>query len=123
MADSPRLSIAIGYCLNQWESLNVFTRDPAVRMDNNLAEQGMKRIALGRKNFLFVGSVRGGQPTAILASMTSTCRRHEINVELYRTQLLANLPSTPITQVRQWLPDVRQQRQLAENKSILIRQV
>ena len=123
MADSPRLSIAIGYCLNQWESLNVFTRDPAVRMDNNLAEQGMKRIALGRKNFLFVGSVRGGQPTAILASMTSTCRRHEINVELYRTQLLANLPSTPITQVRQWLPDVWKQRQLAENKSILIRQV
>ena len=122
MADSPRLSIAIGYCLNQWESLNVFTRDPAVRMDNNLAEQGMKRIALGRKNFLFVGSVRGGQPTAILASMTSTCRRHEINVELYRTQLLANLPSTPITQVRQWLPDVWKQRQLAENKSILIRQ-
>ncbi|MGC8540470.1 MAG: IS66 family transposase, partial [Phycisphaerae bacterium] len=41
-----------GYCLNQWESLNVFARDPAVRMANNLAEQEMKRIALGRKNFL-----------------------------------------------------------------------
>ncbi|MGC8541228.1 MAG: hypothetical protein ACP5QA_11435, partial [Phycisphaerae bacterium] len=88
----------------------------------NLAEQEMKRIALGRKNFLFVGSVRGGQTAAILASMTSTCRRHEINVEWYLTQLLANLPSTPITQVRQWLPDVWKQRQLAENKSILIRQ-
>ena len=113
------VNIAIGYCLNQWESLNVFTRDSAVRMDNNLAEQEMKRIALGRKNFLFVGSVRGGQTAAI---MTSTCRRHEINVELYLTQLLANLPSTPITQVRQWLPDVWKQRQLAENKSILIRQ-
>ena len=58
----------------------------------------------------------------ILASITSTCRRHEINVELYLTQLLANLPSTPITQVRQWLPDVWKQRQLAENKSVLIRQ-
>ena len=116
------VSIAIGYCLNQWESLKVFTKDPAVRMDNNLAEQEMKRIALGRKNFLFVGSVRGGQTAAILASMTSTCRRHEINVELYLTQLLANLPSTPITQVRQWLPDVWKQRQLAENKSILVPQ-
>ena len=116
------VNTAIGYCLNQWESLKVFTRDSAVRMDNNLAEQEMKRIALGRKNFLFVGSVRGGQTAAILASMTSTCRRHEINVELYLTQLLANLPSTPITQVRQWLPDVWKQRQLAENKSVLIRQ-
>ncbi len=68
-------------------------------MDNNLAEQEMKRIALGRKNFLFVGAVRSGQTAAILASMTSTCRRHKINAELYHTQLLANLPSTPITQV------------------------
>ncbi len=93
------VSTVIGYCLNQPESLNVFTRDSAVRMDNNLAEQEMKRIALGRKNFLFVGSVRGGQTAAIMTSMTSTCRRHEINVELYLTQLLANLPSTPITQV------------------------
>ena len=94
-----RLHLALRYCLNQWESLNVFTRDSAVRMDNNLAEQEMKRIALGRKNFLFVGAVRSGQTASILASMTSTCRRHEINAELYHTQLLANLPSTPITQV------------------------
>ena len=116
------VSLAIGYCLNQWQSLNVFTQDPAVRMDNNLAEQEMKRIALGRKNFLFVGSPRGGRTAAILASLTSTCRRQQINVELYLTQLLANLPATPITQVRQWLPDVWKQRQLAENKSVLIPQ-
>ena len=116
------VGLAIGYCLNQWESLNVFVKDPAVPMDNNRAEQEMKRIALGRKNFLFVGSPRGGRTAAILASLTSTCRRHEINVELYLTQLLANLPSTPITQVRQWLPDVWKKRQQAENKSVLIPQ-
>jgi len=105
------ICIAITYCLNQWESLNVFTGDPAVRIDNNLAEQEMKRMALGRKNFLFVGSPRGGRTAAILASITSTCRRHGINPELYLTQLLANLPATPITQVNQWLPDVWKSRQ------------
>ena len=114
------VNMAIGYCLNQWKSLEVFTRDPAVRIDNNLAEQEMKRIALGRKNFLFVGSPRGGQTAAILASITSTCRRHQINPELYLTQLLANLPSTLITKVNDWLPDVWKSRQLAENKSVQV---
>ena len=114
------ICIAITYCLNQWESLNVFTCDPAVRIDNNLAEQEMKRIALGRKNFLFVGSPRGGKTAAILASITSTCRRHGINPELYLTQLLANLPATPTPQVNQWLPDVWKSRQLGENKSIQV---
>lgn len=114
------ISIAIGYCLNQWESLQVFTRDPAVAMDNNRAEQEMKRIALGRKNFLFVGSPRGGQTAAILASMTSTCRRQEINPQLYLTQLLANLPTTPKDQLSLWLPDAWKHRQLAENKSVLL---
>lgn len=116
------ICIAITYCLNQWESLNVFTQDPAVRIDNNLAEQEMKRVALGRKNFLFVGSPRGGQTAAILASMTSTCRRHEINPQLYLTQLLANLPTTPKDQLGTWLPDAWKQRQLAENKSVLLTQ-
>ena len=119
------ISIAIGYCLNQWESLQVFTRDPAVPMDNNRAEQEMKRIALGRKNFLFVGSPRGGQTAAILAilaSMTSTCRRQKINPQLYLTQLLANLPTTPKDQLGPWMPDAWKQRQLAENKSVLLTQ-
>ncbi len=74
-------------------------------MDNNRTEQEMKRIALGRKNFLFVGSPRGGQTAAILASMTSTCRRQKINPQLYLTQLLANLPTTPKDQLGPWMPD------------------
>jgi hypothetical protein len=55
------------------------------------------------------------------ANITSTCRRHGINPEWYLTQLLANLPATPTTQVNQWLPDVWKNRQLAENKSVQVR--
>jgi putative transposase len=99
------LAEAIGYTLNQWRELTLFTTDPAVPLHNNLAEQQMKRIALLRKNALFAGSPRGGETAAILSSLTSTCRRHDINPQAYLTQLLANLPDTPISRVDEWLPD------------------
>jgi transposase len=89
----------------------LFTTDPAVPIHNNLAEQQMKRIALLRKNALFAGSPRGGETAAILSSLTSTCRRHEINPQAYLTQLLANLPDTPISRLDEWLPDQWQKRQ------------
>jgi hypothetical protein len=52
------------------------------------------RNVLNRKNSLFVGNPRGGRTAAILASPTSTCRRHDIDPQLYLTQLLINLPTT-----------------------------
>ena len=107
------LAEAIGYTLNQWRELTLFTTDPAVPIHNNLAEQQMKRIALLRKNALFAGSPRGGETAAILSSLTSTCRRHGIDPQRYLTQLLANLPDTPISRLDDWLPDQWQKRQPA----------
>ena len=99
------LAQAIGYTLNQWADLTLFTRDGEVPLHNNLAEQQMKRIALLRKNALFVATPRGGETAAILSSLTSTCRRHGINPQVYLTQLLTNLPDTPVSQLDPWLPD------------------
>ena len=99
------LALAIAYTLNQWQELTLFLEDGAVPIHNNLAEQQMKRIALLRKNALFVATPRGGETAAILSSFTSTCRRHEINPQAYLTQLFANLPDTPISQLDPWLPD------------------
>jgi transposase len=96
---------AVGYLLNQWTELKVFTTDGAVAIDNNESEREMKRICLNRKNSLFVGNERGGQTAVILSSFTSTCRRHAIDPQRYLTQLLANLPATPISQISRWLPD------------------
>jgi hypothetical protein len=81
----------------------VFSTDGAVPIDNNVSEREMKRVVLHRKNSLFVGNARGGRTAAILASLTSTCRRHEIDPQLYLTQLLTNLPSAP--KHSDWLPD------------------
>jgi transposase len=65
----------------------------------------MKRVVLNRKNSLFVGNPRGGRTAAILASLTSTCRRHDVDPQLYLTQLLLNLPVTSIAELPAWLPD------------------
>lgn len=99
------LAQAIGYTLNQWKELTLFTTDAAVPIHNNLAEQEMKRIALLRKNALFVATPRGGETAAILSSLTSTCRRHRINPQTYLTQLLTNLQDTPVNELDRWLPD------------------
>jgi transposase len=109
------LAQAIGYTLNQWKELTLFTTDGAVPIHNNLAEQEMKRIALLRKNALFVATPRGGETAAILSSLTSTCRRHGINPQVYLTQLLANLQDTPINELDSWLPDQWKTAQSAAN--------
>ena len=102
---------AIHYALGQWNELNVFCSDGAVPIDNNISEREMKRVVLNRKNSLFVGNPRGGRTAAILASLTSTCRRHDIDPQHYLTQLLINLPTTPIRQLPAWLPDQWKQKQ------------
>jgi hypothetical protein len=107
------LAQALGYIQNQWGPLTAFTQDGTIPIHNNLAEQQMKRIAIARKNFLMVGNERGGQTAAILSSFTSTCQRHQINPELYLTQLLVNLPDTSTAHLDAWLPDRWKARQEA----------
>jgi transposase len=96
---------AVSYTLGQWAELNVFCSDGAVPIDNNVSEREMKRVVLNRKNSLFVGNPRGGRSAAILASLTSTCRRLDVDPQLYLTQLLMNLPTWPQRDLDAWLPD------------------
>jgi transposase len=109
---------AIQYAFTQWNEWNVFCRERAVPIDNNVSEREMKRIVLNRKNSLFVGNPRGGRTAAILASFTSTCRRHDIDPQRYLTQLLLNLPGLLNSQLSAWLPDKWKQCQSAPSPNI-----
>jgi transposase len=111
---------AVNYTLSQWAELNVFCSDGAVPIDNNVSEREMKRIVLNRKNSLFVGNPRGGRTAAILASLTSTCRRHEVDPQLYLTQLLMSLPQAKVSELPDWLPDQWRIRHLARMASLKI---
>jgi transposase len=104
---------AVNYTLGQWEALTVFTTDGAVPIDNNVSEREMKRVVLNRKNSLFVGNPRGGRTAAILASLTSSCRRHDMDPHLYFMQLLVNLPTWPARDLDAWLPDRWKQAHIA----------
>jgi hypothetical protein len=73
--------------------------------DNNVSEREMKRVVFNRKNSLFVGNPRGGRTAAILASPTSTCRKHDVDPQLYLTRLLANLSQVRKSELPNWLPD------------------
>jgi transposase len=108
---------AVNYTLGQWTELNVFCSDGAVPIDNNVSEREMKRVVLNRKNSLFVGNPRGGRTAAILASLTSTCRRHEVDPQIYLTQLLLNLPTWPARDLDAWLPDQWKLRQAAPDQA------
>ena len=108
---------AVNYTLSQWPELNVFCSDGAVPIDNNVSEREMKRVVLNRKNSLFVGNPRGGRTAAILASLTSTCRRHEVDPQLYLTQLLMNLSQVKVSELSNWLPDQWKIRHVARMAS------
>jgi hypothetical protein len=112
-----REAVAVSYALSQWEGLNVFSSDGGVPIDNNVSEREMKRVVLNRKNSLFVGNARGGRTAAILASLTSSCRRHDVDPQRYLTQLLVNLPAARLSDLPAWLPDEWKRRQAAPTDS------
>ena len=74
-------------------------------IDNNAAERALRGVAVGRKNWLFWGSDRGGKTAAILTSFTATCKRHGIDPWSYLSDVLTRLPSHPSDRVAELLPD------------------
>jgi transposase len=96
---------AIAYALNNWEALRRYTEAGFLAIDNNVAEREMKRIAIGRKNWLTVGSPRGGQTAAVLFSFTSTCQRLGVEPWHYLRDVLERLPSHSPERLAELLPD------------------
>jgi transposase len=96
---------AIGYALNNWTALIRYTEAGFLAIDNNVAEREMRRIAIGRKNWLFVGSAKGGRTAAVLFSFTSTCHRLHIEPWAYLQDVLTRLPRMPRNQLSELLPD------------------
>src|SRR5207302_1162120 len=96
---------AIGYALNNWTALIRYTEAGFLEIDNNVAEREMKRIAIGRKNWLFVGSDQGGRTAAVLFSFTSTCHRLGVEPWAYLQDVLTRLPTTSVGHLEELLPD------------------
>jgi transposase len=99
------LAEALGYVLNNWVALVRYTEAGFLTIDNNVSEREMNRIAIGRKNWLMVGSPQGGQTAAVLMSFTSTCGRLGVEPWAYLQDVLTRLPSLPAGQLDELRPD------------------
>jgi len=82
---------ALGYLRNQWEALQTYLSDGAVPMDNNEVEQLMKQVAIGRKNWLFIGSVPAGERAADFLTLVSSAVRNDLDVWAYLKDVLDHL--------------------------------
>ncbi len=98
------LNTAINYSLNRWKGLNIYTYDGTLPIDNNLLENKIRPIALGRKNYLFAGNHEAAQRSAILYSLFATCKQHNVNPTNWLTFALTNIAQHPINKIQQLLP-------------------
>lgn len=98
------LGKACEYTLGQWPRLEVYLRDGQIEADNNWCENGIRPWALGRKNWLHIGSEQAGKRIAAIVSVMETCRRLDINVREYFMEVLPRLPEWPINRVSELTP-------------------
>lgn len=101
-----KLAQACDYALGQWSRLEEYLRDGVIEIDNNWCEGAMRPLALGRKNWLHVGSPEAGPKVAAIASIVETCRRLDINLRAYLRDVLPRLGQWPINRVGELTPTV-----------------
>jgi hypothetical protein len=96
---SSKLAEACQYALNQWPRLKPYLENGRIEIDQNLCENAMRALAVGRKNWLHIGSQEAGPKIAAILSVMETCKRLPINLRKYLNDVLPKLPSWPIIDV------------------------
>src|SRR5262249_19397557 len=97
-------SMAVRYALGRWEALLRYCDDGRLEMDNNAAERSLRAVALGRKNYLFAGSDRGGESAAVLYSLIESAKLNGIDPEAYLRNVLSRIAEHPINRIEELLP-------------------
>ncbi|MEB0134598.1 IS66 family transposase [Actimicrobium sp. CCC2.4] len=95
---------AINYALNQWQALLLYCDHGIAEIDNNAAERALRGVALGRKNFLFVGADSGGERAAAMYALIGTAKLNGIDPEAYLRHVLTHIADYPINQINDFLP-------------------
>jgi len=96
---------AITYAGNQWQALCVYTTDGERNLDHNIAERALRRIAVGRNNWTFLGSDTGGTTAAVLFALVATCERHRVNPFEYLREVLTRIAAQPMNRLAELLPN------------------
>ncbi|HSY21129.1 MAG TPA: IS66 family transposase [Polyangiaceae bacterium] len=104
------LADAIGYARNQWNALTRFVEDARLKLDNNIAERQLRRVAVGRKNWLFAGSENGAERGCVLYSLLATCKLHGVNPFEYLRDVIMRVDSHPARDVLELNPKAWKQK-------------
>lgn len=98
------LAQAVGYSLVRWQALTRYRDDGRIEMDNNAAERALRGVALGRGNFLFMGSDAGGERAAAIYSLVETAKLNGLDPEGYLREVLGRIADHPINRIDELLP-------------------
>jgi transposase len=102
----PKSSIgqAMSYLITRWDKLKQYLNDGILEIDNNLIENAIRPVALGRKNYLFAGSHEGAKRAAMMYTFFAMCKVNDINPTQWLEETLDKLPSWPINRIEELLP-------------------
>lgn len=89
---STLLGKAAGYAYVRWNNMKRYLEDGRIRIDNNLAENEIRPITLGRKNYLFCGNHEAAENMCVIISLLSTCRNHDVNPREYLNDIITRMP-------------------------------
>jgi transposase len=95
---------AIRYALSHWRALTRYVDDGKLEIDNNAAERALRAVAIGRKNYLFMGADSGGQRAASLYSLIGTAKLNGLDPAFYLRTVLATIAEHPINRIEELLP-------------------
>lgn len=103
-----KLSIALGYFYDLIPYLKNYCQHAWARLDNNVAERAVRPLAIGRKNWLFVGNKEGGEAAGVVLSLVQTCRAIGVNPREYLEDVMRRLMSHNSQKLHELLPDIWQ---------------
>lgn len=83
---------AITYAYTRWENMMRYLQDGRIHIDNNLAENAIRPITLGRKNYLFCGDHQAAVSMSVVCSLLATCKAHKVNPRTYLNDVIARMP-------------------------------
>jgi transposase len=99
------IGVAIDYTLSNWKALLRYTEDGDLHIDNNSAERSLRPIVVGRNNWLFYGSDKGGRTGAVLSTLIASCKRLRVEPFAYLRDLFTRISSHPHQRLDELLPD------------------
>ena len=111
------LGKAVSYALNQWPAIKRYIEVGEAEIDNNACENTIRGVAIGRKNWLFCGSERGGKRAAILYSLIESCKRLDVEPFTYLKDVIDRVSTHPMSRIQELTPKGWKQAHLNETES------